>query len=744
MNKCSHSLWYNKSANNFNEALPLGNGRIGAMVYGGGAEETISLNEDTLWSGYPRRSEKEVSHIWKQVQLLAEQQRYPEAQALLEKDFADFNSQVYLPLGKLRIHTEDAGQVTELSRQLRLDTACHSVRYRCERGTYLQECFISHPHQVLVLRIAEESGLPVSLCVTLEGSLQCTHTTGADALYIEGNCPDRTGLASDPNHGYTYHTEPSKMGVGYYAGVRAVTVGGSVALDGGCLRITDAKQAFLYFAVRTSFNGPFLSPVTKGREYIQPCLADLDQAAKLGYDRLLEAHLQSHSELYDRCSLDLGTSPISSLPTDERLLRHRSGEYDPALYALLFHFGRYLMIASSRPGTQATNLQGIWNEKLTPPWNSNYTLNINTEMNYWPVMSANLGECSQPLVQLLKELHLAGQHTARNYYGAPGFCVHHNSDLWRTTHPVCPNTKNSCQWSQWPMSAGWLCRMAYDLYRYNRDETYLRQILPILEDGAAFYTNLLRERDGGLMVLPSTSPENNYLRDGERCPLDDTATMSVAITRDVLRCTAEAREHFGLDSSDLRATCSRLLPYRIHSEGTLNEWYGEHEDFEVHHRHVSHLYGLYPSEQINWDMPALLDACRATLEKRGDESTGWSLAWKISLWARLRDGDRAQRLLDLQLVPVDSSIDAAVTLGGSYTNLFCAHPPFQIDGNFGACAGILEMLVQTDKNGEPILLPALPKQWANGKLTGMRLPGNRVLSMAWQDGTVTDCSIVEL
>lgn len=769
MNKCSHSLWYNKSANNFNEALPLGNGRIGAMVYGGGANETFTLNEDTLWSGYPRVSTRQCNSAWKRAQQLVAEKKYLEAADLLEQEFADYNVQAYLPLGKLRILTQHETAEESLRRQLDLDTACHHVTYACDGGVYHRECFISHPHQVMAIRIWEESGKPISIHVSLEGELAHTDSADENTLYIHGNCPDRQWQPTTKSTQYHYFEEDARKGVGYRAGVRVCHVGGSLTLGPGVLSVKDASEVFVYFALRTSFNGSFTHPVLEGKEYRHACAADLEQAVKLGYDALKAAHVDAHKALYDRCSLELGSSENSCLPTDERLEKLAQGQQDPALYALLFHFGRYLMIAGSRPGTQPTNLQGIWNDNPMPPWSSNYTTNINTEMNYWPAMSANLAECVQPLLEMIKDFHKVGQITARNYYDAPGFCVHHNSDLWRSTHPAGLGTKNSCQWGQWPMAAGWLCRMAFDVYRYSKDYAYLKELLPILEDCAAFYTAMLVEKDGYLLIFPSTSPENNHMlkdvqtgsqddlnlfpstyreKDAEQvknyCPLDDTTTMSIAITRDVLLCAAQARELLGLDGSAYRETESHLPPYRINTDGTLNEWYSEYEDWDLHHRHVSHLYGLYPSEQIRADTPELMDACRATLEKRGDESTGWSLAWKINLWARLRDGDRAQRLLNLALAPVDSSIKNTGFHGGSYPNLFCAHPPFQIDGNFGACAGILEMLVQTGKNGEPVLLPALPRQWKNGTLTGMRLPGNRTLSMTWRDGAVTDCKIEEL
>ena len=744
MNPYSHSLWYKQSAKNFNEALPLGNGRIGAMVYGGGADETISLNEDTLWSGYPRVSQRKCYDAWLKARKLVEEKKSIEAARLLEQEFADFLIQPYLPLGKLHIHTHGCAEASDLVRRLDLNTACHETVFRCDDGIYHRQCFLSHPHQILAIRLWREDAQPLTVSVSLEGALNHTRFEDKNTLYIRGNCPDRRYMPAVPGGTYCYHEDPAQQGVGYLAALRAVCSDGAVRVDETGLHAEDAAEIILYFAVRTSFNGPFTHPVLNGKEYINACRQDLSQAEALGYEKLLHDHLEAHKALYDRCTLELGSNAISPLPTDQRLVRHAEGEKDPALYALLFHYGRYLTIAASRPGTQPTNLQGIWNEKLMPPWASDYTTNINTEMNYWPTMSANLGECAEPLLQLLRDLRHTGSVVAKNFYNAPGFVCHHNSDLWRTAHPVGLKCKNSCQWGQWPMASGWLCKMAYDVYLYNQDEAYLQELLPILQECAAFYMSLLVEKDGKLILFPSTSPENNYVRGDAPCPLDDTATMSIAITRDVLNCTAAACEHFGKNSSLYRQTAEKLLPYRVNKDGTLAEWYGEYEDWEIHHRHVSHLYGLYPSTQIGQHTPELMDACRATLEKRGDKSTGWSLAWKCNLWARLLDGDRAGHLLDMALAPVDSTVEATMSGGGSYPNLFCAHPPFQIDGNFGACSGILEMLVQIGEDGEPIFLPALPSSWCEGSLTGMRLPGNRVLSLQWKDCKVTDVRIEKL
>ena len=733
-----HLLWYMKPAENFNEALPLGNGRIGAMVYGGAAEERLTLNEDTLWSGHPRRSERQCVEIWRAAQTLARQGAFKRAQAMLENEFGDDLVQAYLPLGTLKIHTGHEN-VQDYRRELNMQTACHMVKYTCQNVRFTRQCFISAADQVLAVRLIADQPGSVSVTLSLDGALHCEKSADENALYLLGRCPDRKpsrGAFTKDVSEYFYSDTPEKQGVEYFAAVRAFPEGGEMAITQEALVIREANAVTLLFAVRTNFHDFFTAPALSGLNPEKECREDLRMAGQKGWDALWSAHVASYQAMYNRCWVHLGEVPLSARPTDERLQRHAAGEDDPSLYALLFHYGRYLLISASRPGTQPANLQGIWNESLLPPWSSNYTLNINTEMNYWPALAANLEECYEPLLRLIRELRQAGTSVARNYYGVSGFCSHHATDLWRTAHPSTNFLNNCCQWGQWPLSGGWLSVMAYEAWRYSGDEKLLREIAPLLRDSADFYVSLLEEKDGALIFLPSTSPENGYVLDGAHCPLDYTTTMTTAIIRDVLRCTTEALEALGEDASSYRRILPRLRPYQVCPDGTLNEWYGVHADWEIHHRHVSHLYGLFPSNQINETTPELLEACRKTLEKRGDESTGWSLAWKINLWARLRDGERAKRLLDLQLSPVESEREGMETGGGSYPNLFCAHPPFQIDGNFGACSGVIQMLLQQDVEGQIILLPALPAAWKDGEVHGLRLRGGKTISFCWENGTI--------
>ncbi len=730
MRASEHRLWYTQPAKNWNEALPLGNGRIGVMAHGGAAQEKLSLNEDTLWSGYPRASALQCDDVYKQAQRLALAGDFFSSQELLEKEFGDYLVQMYLPLGHIDITMAHNLQVADYARELRLNTAIHTVSYRCGGVRYVRECFVSAPHHVVAVHLTADAPGQISFGASLHGALKCTKDQDGEALYITGNCPvclPPYGSVTRDESGHLYFGEDEKKGVGYRAGMRAAIKGGSSHTDAGVITVENADEATLYFAVRTSFNGPFAHPVTNGKLYHGVCVTDLEKACAAGFEALKTAHIQAHQALYNRCYISLAESDASALPTDERLRRRPEG--DNALYALLFHYGRYLLIASSRKGTQAANLQGIWNEKIVPPWSSNYTLNINTEMNYWPALAGNLAECYEPLIALTTELWQAGQQTAKNYYGASGFCSHHATDIWRTTHPNTSRLPQSCAWGQWNLSSGWLCAMLYEYYRYTGDTDYLKSIAPILADGADFYLSLLTEKDGELILCPATSPENGYIREGKRCPMDISSTMNMAIIRDVLNCAGKA-----LNTDKYDDALKRLRGYRINSDGTLNEWHDEHEDFEPHHRHISHLYGLFPSRQIT--TRELTDACKKTLEKRGDGGTGWSLAWKINLWARLLDGERALQLLDNQLALVESDYEGRETGGGSYPNLLCAHPPFQIDGNFGACSGIMQMLVQEDAAGGTKLLPALPAAWACGEVYGLCLPGGKTISFSWKDGKI--------
>ena len=736
-----HALRYKKSATCFNEALPLGNGRIGAMVYGGVSEETISLNEDTLWSGHPK--EKNIENypdVYRRALEMFEGGNISGTQKHLENHFGDFLVQMYLPLADLNIRTEHV-DVTRYSRVLRLDTAIHTVKYTADGKTFTRETFISEPYQVLAVRFQCTQARSVNFEAILEGRLPCEYESYdgepfKDAVYMHGiapTCMAEYGSSTKSTDDWCFDGK----GISYGSALTVKVTGGSVTYGKNTVIVKDADEAILYFGVRTNFQGYNQFP--QGTEYKEQSLSDVQKAAMIDYDLLKKESIRSHKRLYNRCGISLSDGSKNdiakgSIPTDERLKRIQNGEEDNALYALLFNFGRYLTISGSREGTEPLNLQGIWNDKLIPPWSSNYTLNINTEMNYWPTLSCGLFECYEPFIRFVEELAESGRETAKNYYGVEGWVCHHSSDIWRLTHPGTNRLSCNAQWGFWNMSSGWLVVMLWDYYRYTLDEKFLKRVYPVMEEAARFYRELLVEYDGTLILPLSTSPENNYIKNDMVHAIDKSTAMTQEILFDLFSVVSEASGVLGV-TDEYGNLISRLKRPFVQKDGQLCEWHEEHKVWDIHHRHVSHLYGLFPSNQFVDDEEAK-SACRNVLESRGDGGTGWSLAWKTNLWARLGDGEHALKLLKNQLTPIPGNYDGRDRGGGSYPNLFCAHPPFQIDGNFGVANGIIEMLLQCDEKGNPILLPALPKEWKRGSVKNLRLPGNRKISFAWGNGKV--------
>ena len=707
-------LWYDSSASKWTDALPLGNGRLGAMVFGGVARDEFQLNESTLWSGGPYQpTNAEARPNLDAVRQLIFAGRYAEAEALanahsMARPYLEMS---YQPAGNLYLDVVHPELFTQYRRSLDLDRAVTTTSYRVAGVSYTREAFISATHGILVVRIRADRPGSVSVGVELASPQHGQVRTDGSALHFAGHNMGEHGIAG----ALTFAME-----------ARVLPQGGSIAAEPTRLAVENADAVTILLDIATSFvRFDDVSGDPQAR-----IAARMAAAVELGFDALLEAHLAEHRRLFRRLDIDLGRTAAADRSTYFRIKEFAEGD-DPALAALYVQYGRYLMISSSRPGTQPSTLQGIWNRETSPPWGSKYTTNINLEMNYWLPDPANLAECMEPLLDLLDDLAVTGRAMATTHYGARGWVLHHNTDLWRATGPV-----DGAQWGLWPTGGAWLCAQLWNHAAYEGyPESLVRRLYPALKGAAEFFLDTLVPLPGTdlLVTNPSLSPENVHPHGASICA---GPAMDSQILRDLFAATIAAGEQLGLDTelrAEIAATAARLPHDRIGKAGQLQEWL---EDWdmevpEIHHRHVSHLYGLYPSWQINPEAtPELFASAQRSLEIRGDDATGWGIGWRINLWARLRDGDHAYAVLARLLHPERS-----------YANLFDAHPPFQIDGNFGGAAGILEMLVQS-RPGRIQLLPALPSRWRKGRLRGLRAVGGIELDLSWEDSKVTAVRLV--
>ena len=702
-------LWYNQPAKAWTEALPLGNGRLGAMVYGTVEQEHIQFNEETLWTGQPHCYDHEGAYQYlNEIRELLFEGKQKEAENLAMEQFMSvpLRQKAYQPFGDIYLKFEGHGDYTDYYRELDIQNAICRTSYKVRNTTFSREVFASYPEDIIVMHLQSDGPLPMDFTINISSvHEQKKINAEGNALMLEVQVADG-GMKGK-----------SKL---------VVKCNGSITIKENQLVVEGASKATIYLSATTNF-------ISYKELATEPKSIEFAEAENKDFHELKSTHISDYQSLFGRFSLDLGSNQRDTLPIDERLKQFQDIP-DPQLVALYVQYARYLLISSSRPGTNPANLQGIWNAELNPPWDSKYTVNINTEMNYWPAEVTNLSECHDPLFKLISECDETGKKTAKKHYNADGWVLHHNTDQWRGTAPI-----NHSNHGIWVSGSGWLSHHLWEHYLFTQDQDFLRmQAYPIMKEAAVFYTDFLIEdpKTGWLISTPSNSPENGGLVAGP--------TMDHQIIRSLFEVCIEASEILNTDpefKDQLQVLKAKIAPNQIGQFGQLQEWLEDKDDPENKHRHVSHLWGIHPGKDINWQKsPKLMEAAKQSLLFRGDDGTGWSLAWKINFWARLLEGNHANELIKMLFRPVETSGTNYHGGGGSYMNLFDAHPPFQIDGNFGAAAGVVELLIQSHLSNIDIL-PALPDAYPSGSIKGVCARGGFELDIEWKNMVLSGVTV---
>lgn len=746
-----NKLWFNKPATHFEEALVLGNGKTGATVFGGVSADQIYLNDATLWSGEPVEAVKNPKAYLDipEIRAALNNEDYALADKLNKKLQGKF-SESFVPLGTMTIAFQQQGDYQNYRRELDISSAVATVNYDIDNVHYTREYFISHPDKAMVIKLSASKKGALNLKVSFKSLLKYSYSVANNMLQVNGYAPYHV----TPN--YWNDAQPVRFdesrGTRFSANFKAQHKGGEVNLSDSTLQVSNADEVIIFVSTATSFNGFDKDPAKNGLDHKAIAKKQLDDAFKTTYPALKERHLKDYQSYFKRVTLSLDEQPVPDKPTDERLKDYTKGADDKNLEALYFQYGRYLLISSSRTSGVPANLQGIWNPYIRPPWSSNYTMNINAEENYWMAESANLSEMHMPFLTFIGNLAKTGASTAKTFYGINrGWAAAHNSDIWAMSNPAGDYGKGETMWANWNMSGTWAVTHLWDHYAYTGDKAFLKSYAyPIMKGAAMFCLDwLVKDKKGYLITSPSTSPENSYLTpSGYKGATLYGSTADLAMIRECFTQIMKASKELNVDKTfrdSVGKALEKLYPYQVGKAGNLQEWYHDWKDVEPQHRHQTHLYGVYPAHQITPSKtPELALAAKKTLEVRGDNTTGWSKGWRINLWARLKDGNHAYKMFRelLNYVEPDGAKNTNYSGGGgTYPNLLDAHPPFQIDGNFGGSAGVIEMLLQSDDENV-YLLPAVPGSWQKGAVSGICARGGFELSMKWQNGKLTEAEVL--